>query len=102
MAADPRLDRIAAAFEDALWRADPRVRGHFARVSEAFVTDQLALFRGDPAELGAVLLNLYSDASAMRTAMTAEEVVTGLTFILGHAGTGLYLRRLPIAGTAHP
>jgi hypothetical protein len=102
MAADPRLDRIAASFEDALWRADPAVRAHFARVSESFVREQLALYSGDPAELGAVLLNLYSDVSAMSVAMTPEALVVGLTFILGHAGTGLYLRRLPIAGTARP
>ncbi len=102
MAADPRLDRIAAAFEHALSHADPAVQGHFTRISGRFIEEQLALYSGDPAELGAVLLNLYSDAVAMALRMRAEEMMVALTFVLGHAGTGLYLGRYPAPAAASP
>lgn len=108
MAADPGLDRIAASFEDALLSANPASRAYFEAATDRFIADQLAVFDGDPAELGAVLLNLhrsianlYEPGTGRRRSrsrsLSTEELLTGLQFYLGHGGVRLYLRRHPAA-----
>ena len=108
MAADPGLDRIAASFEDALLRASPASRSYFEASTDRFIADQLAVFNGDPAELGAVLLNLHRSIATLyepskgrrrsrSQSLDAEQVLTGLQFYLGHGGVRLYLRRHPSA-----
>jgi hypothetical protein len=108
MAADPALDRIAASFEDALLHANPASRAYFAAATDRFIADQLAVYDGDPAELGAVLLNLHRSIATLykpskgrrrsrSQSLDAEQVLTGLQFYLGHGGVQLYLRRHPAA-----
>lgn len=107
MAADPGLDRIAASFEDSLQLANPASRAYFIGATGRFIDDHLSVFDGDPAELGAVFLNMHRNIASLyepggsrrwpRRGLTADQVLTGLQFYLAHGGVQLYLRRHPAA-----
>lgn len=100
MAADPTLDRIAAAVEDGYAPAGPATRQLMTDISGRFVEDLAAIYRGDPAELGAVMLSIYAKITAMTEWMGPATAVKTLSFYLSYGGTGLYLNRTP--GTPAP
>ncbi|MBS2531980.1 hypothetical protein KGQ20_04275 [Catenulispora sp. NF23] len=106
MSADPALDRIAASVENSLLYASPAAQEFFGNTTDRFITAQLKVFDGDPAELGAVFLNMYREICALANPLSAgvlapslgpEQILTGLQFYLAHGGVQLYLRRHPAA-----
>lgn len=93
MAADPTLDRIAAAVEDGYAPASPATRQLMTDISGRFVEDLAAVYRGDRAELGAVMLSIYAKITAMAERMGPRTAVRTLGFYLSYGGTQLYLGR---------
>jgi hypothetical protein len=91
--ADPTLDRIAAAVESGYAPASPAVRELMNDISGRFVEDLAAIYRGDLAELGAVMLSIYAKATAMAERMGPATAIKTLSFYLSFGGTRLYLRR---------
>ena len=101
MAADPTLDRIAAAVEDGYAPASPAVRELMTDITGRFVEDLAAIYRGDRAELGAVMLSLYAKLTVMTERMGPRTAVKTLSFYLSYGGTQLYLGRDHDGPTPH-
>ncbi|MFL6112200.1 MAG: hypothetical protein ACJ786_12730 [Catenulispora sp.] len=95
MAADPALDRIAAAIEEAHSGAGPVTRLQMTAITRRFIDDQLTAYHGRPDELGAAHLSQYAKLTKMAEWMGPTAAVRAFSFFLSSAGTGLYLRRYP-------
>lgn len=100
MAADPVLDRIAAAFVQSVGEAGPNNRFVMSDITRRFIDQQLNVYEGEPVELGAVFLSLYAKLTKMDDWMGPQAAARALAFFLGSAGTQLYLRRYPANHTA--
>lgn len=95
MAADPALDRIAAAMEEGVTEAGPHSRAVMSEITVRYIDDLLKVYAGPPDELGAALLSMYAKFTKMVDWMGPSAASRAHSFFLANAGTQLYLRHHP-------